>query len=92
MGTLPPPATEEFSNDKTEKKVYNIVEGLIDYLPIANDRNRLGFGLYKLMIGDGDNPAELVLNLKLTIKGITQEELVKVIESEIKKLKSSPQD
>ena len=88
MGTLPPPATEQFSNDKLEKKVYNIVDHLSDYLPIPNDRNRLGFGLFKMMKGEGDNPAELVLNLKLTLKGISQEELVKKIEAEISKLKS----
>lgn len=92
MGTLPPPATEQFSGNTWEKKVYNIVDGLCDYLPIANDRNRLGFGLYKLMTGGGDNPAELVLNLKLTIKGTTEKELVKMIESEISKLKNAPQD
>ena len=88
MGTLPPPATEQFSNDKLEKKVYNIVDHLSDYLSIPNDRNRLGFGLFKMMKGEGDNPAELVLNLKLTLKGISQEELVKKIEAEISKLKN----
>ncbi len=92
MGTLPPPATEQTSNDKLEKKVYDVVDRLSEYLPIINDRNRLGFGLYKLMRGDGDNPAELVLNSKLTIQGIAQEELVKKIESEINKLKSESQD
>jgi len=87
MTTLPPPNTREFPDSSVEKKVYNIVESLIEYLPIANDRNRLGFGLYKFMTGEGDPPEVLIKSSKLKIEGITPEELAKKISTEIENIK-----
>ena len=87
MTTLSQPNTREFPDSSMEKKVYNIVESLIEYLPIANDRNRLGFGLYKFMTGEGDPPDVLIKSSKLKIKGITPEELAKKISTEIENLK-----
>lgn len=86
MSSLPPPATQKFPDDSIEKKVYNIVENLAEYLPLPNDRNRLGFNLFKLMKGEGDKPAVIILNAKLTIKGISDKELVHKIEEELKKI------
>ncbi len=88
MTTLNPPATQKFPDDSLEKKVYKIVEGLSDYLPIVNDRNRMGFALYKYMIGEGDHPNDLVKTTKVKIEGISPEELAKKISSEIDKIKS----
>lgn len=87
MSTLPPPAVRKFSETTLEKKIYNIVESLKDYLPVTNDRNRLGFNLYKYMKGEGDHPSVIVKNAKVTITGISEKELVKKLTGEIEKIK-----
>ncbi|MHB8580176.1 MAG: hypothetical protein ACYDA4_09995 [Ignavibacteriaceae bacterium] len=88
MTSLPPPPTKNFSDDSLEKKVYNIVENLSEYIPIMNDRNRLGFSLYKFMIGEGDRPEILVKSSKIHVVGISLEDLAAKISDEIKNLKS----
>ena len=87
MGTLSPPKTKEFPGSTVEKKVYNIVQSFSKYLPIVNDRNRLGFGLYKYMTGEGDPPEVLVKTSKLKLNGITTQELAKKISVELEKIK-----
>jgi hypothetical protein len=87
MTTLPPPGTDQFPDDSVEKQVYNIVDGLKDYLPIMNDRNRLGFCLYKYMKGEGDSPEVIVKTNKLIVEGITPDELALKISTEIDKIK-----
>ncbi|MHB1688368.1 MAG: hypothetical protein ACYCVH_13480 [Ignavibacteriaceae bacterium] len=87
MTSLPPPQTENFPDDSLEKKVYKIVEGLNEYLPIMNDRNRLGFSLYKYMTGEGDSPEILVKSSKVKVVGISLEDLAAKISGEIEKLK-----
>lgn len=86
MSTLPPPNTRKFSESSQEKKAYNLVEQFAEYLPIANDRNRLGFGLYKYLEGEGDPPEVLLRSSKLNIEGITLDELAKKISNELEKL------
>jgi len=88
MSTLPSPATKEFDAATIEKQVYTLTENLKEFLPIMNDRNRLGYALYKYMTGEGDEPLVTVKNAKLKITGITEIELAKKIEaglSEVKK-------
>ena len=87
MSTLPPPKTKEFPESSLEKKVYGIVSSLSTYLPVANDRNRLGFGLYKYMSGEGDPPEVLVKTSKLRLEGITFQDLAKIISQELEKIK-----
>ena len=87
MSTLPSPGTNKFPADSIEKKVYKIVEGLSEYIPITNDRNRLGFNLYKFVKGEGDEPEILVKTSKIKIVGIEPEKLAEKINSEIKKIK-----
>ena len=87
MTTLPSPGTNEFPDDSVEKQVYNIVDGLKEYLPIMNDRNRLGFCLYKYMKGEGDSPEVIVKTNKLIVEGITPDELALKISTEIDKIK-----
>ena len=86
MATLPPPKTKDFPESSVEKKCYNIVKLFKDYLPIVNDRNRLAFGLYKFMTGEGDPPDILVHSSKLKIENISPEELADKINEEIKKI------
>lgn len=87
MATLSPPAVKETPEDSIEKKVYTIVEGFSQYLPIVNDRNRLGFALYKYVLGEGDNPTVTIKSAKVKIEGITLKELADKIALEIEKIK-----
>jgi len=86
MSTLPAPNTRKFPESSQEKKAYNLVEQFAEYLPIANDRNRLGFGLYKYLEGEGDPPEVLLRSSKLSIEGITIDELAKKISDQLEKL------
>jgi hypothetical protein len=87
MSTLPPPSTKKFPEDSLESKVYKIVEGLKEYLPVLNDRNRLGFSLYLYVKGEGDEPEFLIKNLKLNVQGISLEKLTEKINSALDKVK-----
>jgi len=86
MSTLPPPNTRRFSESTQEKKAYNLVEQFAEYLPIANDRNRLGFGLYKYLEGEGDPPDVLLKSSKLKIEGITIDEFAKKLSAKLENL------
>ncbi|HZW38257.1 MAG: hypothetical protein ACM3O3_03365 [Syntrophothermus sp.] len=87
MTTLPPPGTNFFPDDSIEKRVYNFVDELKEFLPIPNDRNRLGFALVKYVKGEGDAPEILVKTQKLKIENITPEELAKKISSGVSQIK-----
>ncbi len=87
MTTLPPPGTNEFPDSSIEKKVYGIVESFSDYIPISNDKNRLGFGLYKYMVGEGDPPETLLKSTKIKIEGITLEDLAAKIKAKLEEVK-----
>jgi ribosome maturation protein Sdo1 len=85
--SLPQPKVKEFPAQSVEKQVYGIVESLKEFLPITNDRNRLGFALCKYVKGEGDVPAITVRNAKLKIISISPEELAKKLEEKLKELK-----
>ncbi len=88
MTTLPPPGVKQFPADSLEKKCYNIAESLKEYIPVMNDRNRLGFNLYRFMKGEGDTPEIIIPNAKIKFEGISKEELIKKISEELSKIKS----
>lgn len=83
MTTLAPPEVKEAAENSIEKKVYSVVENLKEFLPLANDRNRLGFCLYKFVKGEGDDPKILVHSTKIKIEGITPEQLAEKIISQL---------
>lgn len=87
MTTLPPPGTNFFPEDSVEKRVYNLVDGLAEYLPIPNDRNRLSFSLIKYINGEGDAPEVLVKTQKLKIEKISSTELAKKLDDGISQIK-----
>lgn len=87
MSTLTPPSVNPAPEDSLESKAYGIVEKLNQYVPIANDRNRLGFNLYRFLKGEGDSPEIVVLNTKIKIEGITAAELADKIKAELEKIK-----
>ncbi|MCX7798263.1 MAG: hypothetical protein N2249_06545 [Melioribacter sp.] len=84
MTTLPPPATKLFPEDSIEKKCYNIAESLKEYIPIMNERYRLGFNLYRYIKGEGDAPEIFIKTAKIRFENITEEELVEKINIAIK--------
>jgi len=87
MTTLPPAGVKPFPEDSLEKKVYNLIDKFSEYLPVPNDRNRLGFCLYKYIIGEGDAPKVLVYSTKVKIEGISKEELAEKLNVEVEKIK-----
>ena len=54
MTTLPGPKTVDFPENSLEKQVYSVAEDLKEYLPVPNDRNRLGYMLFKFFNKQGD--------------------------------------
>lgn len=92
MATKPPPAVKNFSDDSLERKVYNIADELKDYLPIANDRNRLGYSLYKYVTGEGDDPEVLVKTLKLKLEGLSKEKLAELLNEKLQSLNLPPNE
>lgn len=87
MTTLPPPRVKEFPADSIEKRVYNVVESFAQYIPLPNDRNRLGFCLYKYLKGEGDEPKIALKSAKINIEGIANDELAKKLDKELNKIK-----
>jgi len=87
MTTLSPPVTKHFPEDSLEKKVYNIVGSFSQFIPVSNDRNRLGFSLFKYVKGEGDNPSVLLKSTKVKVVGISLEELAQKIAKELELIK-----
>lgn len=86
MTTLPPPAVKKFPENSLEKQCYNITEMFKENIPIMNDRNRLGYCLFKYMRGEGDAPEVLMVSTKIKIEGISKTDLAKKITDELKKI------
>ena len=87
MSTLPPPGVNKFPESSLEKQCYKIAEKYIENIPVMNDRNRLGYNLYKYMSGEGDAPEILVRSIKMTIVGITGKELAAKISADLTEIK-----
>ena len=88
MSTLPPPATQKFPDSSIEKKCYEIVDKYKEFIPIMNDRNRLGFSLVKFIQGEGDSPEILVKSTKIKLEGISTKDLAAKLNEELKSIKS----
>jgi hypothetical protein len=86
MTTLPPPGTIEFPENSLEKKVYNVVELFSDYIPVTNDKNRLGYCLFKFKRGEGDPPKIALRSAKIKVVGISIDELAEKIDNELGKV------
>jgi hypothetical protein len=86
MTTLTPPGTIEFPDTSLEKKVYNIVEQFSEHIPITNDKNRLGYCLFKFMKGEGDSPKVALRSAKIKVVGISIDELAEKMDAELKKI------
>lgn len=87
MTTLPPPHIKQFGSDTPEKKAYNLAASFEKYLPLPNDRNRLGFNIYRNLIGEGETVEVIVNSGKYKLEGINKEEFIKILGDEIAKLK-----
>lgn len=87
MTTLPAPKVKKAPEDSIESKVYSMVESYNQYVPIANDRNRLAFCLYKYLKGEGDEPKITLKNAKIGVTGISAEDFAKKLDDELSKIK-----
>jgi hypothetical protein len=87
MSSLPPMPHKEFPADSLEKQIYTMVDNLEVYIPIANDRNRLSYNLFKFMTGEGDVPLVSIKNSKIVVSDISVEELALKIEEGLQDLK-----
>lgn len=87
MSSLPPMPHKEFPADSLEKQIYTMVDNLEVYIPIANDRNRLAYNLFKFMTGEGDVPLVSIKNSKIVLSDISVEELALKIEDGLQDLK-----
>ncbi|MGB9665200.1 MAG: hypothetical protein ACPL25_09845 [Ignavibacteria bacterium] len=87
MTSLPPSPVKPFPENSIEKKAYSIAESLADFLPIMNDRNRLGFNLYRHLKGEGDDIPTIVKTNKFTIQKISKEELIQLIQQKVEDVK-----
>ena len=86
MTTLTPPGTIEFPETSLEKKVYSIVEHFSEFIPITNDKNRLGYCLFKFMKGEGDPPKVALRSAKIKVVGISIDDLSQKIDAELKNI------
>lgn len=86
MTTLPPANVQRFPADSLEKKVYAVAEEIKEYMPLDNDRNRLGYNLYKKFKGEGDAVATIFRTNKFQIQSISKEDLIKLVEEKISKI------
>jgi len=87
MSTKAASPVKNFSETTLEKKTYNLVESLKEYIPVENDRYRLGYGLVQFLNGDGDAPEILVKSTKIKIQGIEYSELAKKLSEGLKTIK-----
>ena len=63
-----------------------IVEKFAEYIPITNDKNRLGYCLFKFMKGEGDPPKVALRSAKIKVVGIPIDELAIKIDAELKSI------
>jgi hypothetical protein len=87
MTTLPGPKTVDFPENSLEKQVYSVAEDLKEYLPVPNDRNRLGYMLFKFFNKQGDGPEIIIKSGKFTIEGISKDNLISLLSEKIKSVK-----
>ena len=84
--TKPPPKIKEEDNSSTVKKIYSIVDGLEDVIPVMNDRYRLGFCLSRYYEGLADSTYEAIQSAKPWSCKIDLKELDKIITEKFKEL------
>jgi hypothetical protein len=77
MATLTPPEVQPANPASKEKQIYTLIESLSEFLPIANDRNRLAYCL----LTASDSILVTLKTNKLTVSGISEEDLAKKIEA-----------
>ncbi|MCF6269040.1 MAG: hypothetical protein L3J41_04970 [Melioribacteraceae bacterium] len=87
MSTKPAAPTKLHPESSIEKKTYSLVESLKEFIPIENDRNRLGYGLFKYLNGEGDAPSVLLKSAKIGIDGIEYSDLAQKLSDGLKEIK-----
>lgn len=86
MTTKPPPKVKEEDSSSVIKKIYSIVNGLQDVIPVMNDRYRLGFCLNRYYDGLAGSIYEAIQSAKPWSCKIDLKELDKIITGKFKEL------
>ncbi len=86
MTTKPPPKIKEESMSEPVKKIYAMTDELKDIIPIMNDRNRVGFCLYKYYNGEASSIKEALRSANPESCTIDRKELEKLVTEKYNKL------
>ncbi len=84
MTTKPPARVKEEDSSSPVKKIYSIVDGLDDIIPVMNDRYRLGFCLNRYYEGLAGSIYEAIQSAKPWSCKIALKELDKIITEKFK--------
>ncbi|MEN8193684.1 MAG: hypothetical protein ABFS12_12755 [Bacteroidota bacterium] len=87
MATKAPSPVKPFSDSTVEKQVYSLVDSFAEFIPLENDRYRLGYGLVKYLEGNGDAPEILIKSTKLEFENISLSELAQRLTNGLSKIK-----
>lgn len=87
MTTKSPSPVKPFPDTTIEKQVYSLIDSLSEFLPIENDRYRLGYGLVKYLEGAGDTPEILIKSTKVQFQDISSSELAQKLTNGLSKIK-----
>ena len=87
MTTKPASPVKVFPENSIEAQTYSLVDSLKEFIPIENDRNRLGYGLVQYLQGNGDAPEILLKSAKIRIERIELKELAQKISDGLKTIK-----
>ncbi len=86
MSTLPPPKVKPANPESIEKQVYSILEKFESNIPVAGDRYRMAYNIYKYVMGEGDAPEILVKSAKIELVDLTQNELAASLNEELQRI------
>lgn len=86
MTTKPPAKVKEEDKSSPVKKIYSIVDGLVDIIPVMDDRYRLGFCLNRYYEGLAGSIIEAIQSAKPWSCKIELNELEKIITEKYKEL------
>jgi hypothetical protein len=86
MTTKPPPKIKEESMSEPVKKIYTMVDGLKEIIPIMNDRYRIGYCLCKYYNGESASIREALRSANPGSCTIDMDELEALITEKYNKL------
>ena len=89
MTTKPPASVQEADPDSPLKKIYTMMNGFADIIPVTNERYRLAFCLQKYFNGEADSIKEALVSAKPESCTIDMHELEKLVTEKYNQLNLS---